>query len=576
MADEPHVIRGINWREAFPFTHLFRGFRIAIHPSKLVLGLVLLLELYFGGRILDRLWNEDDRAVPREVFLYEEFRAQGGALSDFADLRSQTRQQVKQAYADRLLASALVKTRQEAVGAADDGGFMGELRDQLLRRRGEQVKAAEDAYTAARDRAASAQGEARDQGLRQAERTRDVAVAAAFNNASAEWEQVQAVEGQGIFISFFGYQTTQINGVVRGILGGNWLGGLWGHEDGGNGVLASIVNFFVTGPLWLMHNHWLYFILFTLLFLVVWSLFGGAIARIAAVHVARDEKLSVRAALHFSIGKFLSFVSAPLIPLVIVLGVGLVPLTAGLLVSLPYFGPIAGVLTGILFLLVLIAGFIMTLVLLGTFGGLNLMYPTIAAEGSDSFDAISRSFSYVYARPWRMIFHTLVALVYGALTYLFIRIFAAVCLGVTHQFLNLGLFRHSAGGADLMQALWPISPARLSYNVDFLSLSVWQDVTAGLIAFWVYLVVGLVGAYVISYYFSASTIIYFLMRREVDATEMDDVYLEESEEDFGETAPAAAAPPESAAAGSAPTQEAASPAAEAPPEDQADASQPPA
>ena len=64
----------------------------------------------------------------------------------------------------------------------------------------------------------------------------------------------------------------------------------------------------------------------------------------------------------------------------------------------------------------------MTLVLLGTVGGFNLMYPTIAVEGSDSFDAISRTFSYVYARPWRMLFYTLVAIVYGALCYLFVRL----------------------------------------------------------------------------------------------------------------------------------------------------------
>ena len=37
----------------------------------------------------------------------------------------------------------------------------------------------------------------------------------------------------------------------------------------------------------------------------------------------------------------------------------------------------------------------------GTVGGFGLMYPTVAVEGSDSFDAISRSFSYVFARPWR-------------------------------------------------------------------------------------------------------------------------------------------------------------------------------
>ena len=47
MADEPQQIRGINWRETFPFTHLFRAFRVAVHPSKLMLGLIALLILAY-------------------------------------------------------------------------------------------------------------------------------------------------------------------------------------------------------------------------------------------------------------------------------------------------------------------------------------------------------------------------------------------------------------------------------------------------------------------------------------------------------------------------------------------------
>ena len=42
----------------------------------------------------------------------------------------------------------------------------------------------------------------------------------------------------------------------------------------------------------------------------------------------------------------------------------------------------------------------------------------------------------------------------------------------------------------------------------------------------------MLGAFAISFYFTANTIIYYLMRHEVDATELDDVYLEQSEEDF--------------------------------------------
>ena len=52
---------------------------------------------------------------------------------------------------------------------------------------------------------------------------------------------------------------------------------------------------------------------------------------------------------------------------------------------------------------------------------------------------------------------------------------------------------------------------------------------------WVYLVIGLVGAFAISFYFSANTLIYYLMRREVDATDLDDVYVEEMDDEIPDT-----------------------------------------
>ena len=66
----------------------------------------------------------------------------------------------------------------------------------------------------------------------------------------------------------------------------------------------------------------------------------------------------------------------------------------------------------------------------------------------------------------------------------------------------------------------------------------------------------MLGAFAISFYFTANTIIYYLMRHEVDATELDDVYLEQSEEDFADaTAPpaTATATPVVAASASGPT-----------------------
>src|SRR2546423_9924421 len=79
MADEPTTqIRGVNWRETFPFTHLFRAFRIAIHPSKLVLGLIALLSLYTGGRLLHGLWPSRQPSAPGGGAVYAETPRPGG------------------------------------------------------------------------------------------------------------------------------------------------------------------------------------------------------------------------------------------------------------------------------------------------------------------------------------------------------------------------------------------------------------------------------------------------------------------------------------------------------------------
>jgi hypothetical protein len=181
----------------------------------------------------------------------------------------------------------------------------------------------------------------------------------------------------------------------------------------------------------------------------------------------------------------------------------------------------------------------MTLVLIGLVGGFNLMYPTIAVEGSDSFDAISRSFSYLFARPWRLLFYTFVAIVYGALCYLFVRYFVKLMLALTHTFIGWGVFTtaNGNGATPAWPVMWPapLTSPSLTYDVDFLSLNSGQDIGAALVAFWVYLVISMIGAFLISFYFSANTIIYVLMRQEVDATELDDVYLEQTDEEFTET-----------------------------------------
>ena len=525
MAEET-VVRGINWKDTFPFTLIFRSFRIAIHPSKLVLALLALLAIYCGGRLLDALWPSNHNGVPGEVAMYQASRSSPNPGADFRADLDRTRREIVAEYDNRL----------KAIGKPN--GDLDDIKYHIVTERDR--RAAELRAEYERERANKPVDVVRTMTDARDQRILDV-----YRSAYAEWQAYKSVKGVGLFRLFYDYQLGQVNQIVSAVLAWNWL-------DRG-GVFESIVNFFLVGPAWALKHHWVYFTLFGIFFLIVWAVFGGAIARIAAVHVARDEKISIRQALAFSSSKFLSFVSAPIIPLIIVLVVGLVVAVGGLVGNIPFLGPI---LVGALFVLALAAGFVMTLVLLGLAGGFNLMYPTIAVEGSDSFDAISRSFSYLYARPWRLAFYTAVAILYGALTYTFVRFFIYLMLYLTHTFAGLFFFTNAPSTAPLWPTMWPnpVVNERLVYDVDYLTLTLGQDIGASLLSFWVYLTIGMLGAFAISFYFSANTIIYYLMRNEVDATELDDVYLEQSDEEFpeGGTPGGAPAPVTTVGTGTAP------------------------
>jgi hypothetical protein len=557
MADESHVtLRTVNWREALPFTQIFRAFRVAIHPSKLMLALAALLCLYLGGRVLDMLWRPQDRAIPAygeyggELRAFESYNGR-----DFARRREEVdRKRLEDHYADELIARKVETDPEKAKQAAKSGDRLSELRKRVIDDRDERLKAAKKAHDdaiAAADKEPNA--DTKKDRRNAAERDYEQAVLAAHGQAVERYRLYESIKGEGVFIHFFKYEVDQVNGVVYAVLANDWLGGFLGNPNKAGrsqgGVFAHITNFLVSGPWWMISQHTIYFILFAIIFSIIWALFGGAISRIAAVHVARDEKISMTGALRFAIGKFLSFIFAPVIPLAIVLFVGAIVALAAIVNNIPWIGPI---LVGLLFFLALIAGFVMTLVLLGTVGGFNLMYPTIAVEGSDSFDAISRSFSYVYARPWRMLFYTVIAVLYGALCYFFVRFFIFLMLTLTHHFVDVGTWRNVNSNVpiEMWSQMWPAPTfEKLSYEPNWMTLDADQKAGAFLVSFWNYLAIGLLGAFAISFYFSANTIIYYLMRREVDATELDDVYLDQADEEFGaggggggEPAPGAAAP----------------------------------
>jgi hypothetical protein len=287
------------------------------------------------------------------------------------------------------------------------------------------------------------------------------------------------------------------------------------------GVVKNVACYFKAAE-WALRHHFIYCIIFFVIYLAVISIAGGAICRIAALQFARGEKPGLTEALRFSTKRFTSFFLAPLTPIGIIIVPVVFIFILGLMGNIPRVGEL---IIGISIPLALISGALITVVLIGMFAGFNLMYPAVAYDGSDCFDSISRSFSYVYTKPWRMGFYTTIAAVYGAISYTFVRFFAFILLLATHLLLELGVWVENSEKVCKFTAIWPKPTFMklISYK-DVVATNWTESVAAFLIYLFLLAVVGLVVSFIISFYFSANTIIYSLMRYKVDNTAFEDIY----------------------------------------------------
>ena len=156
----------------------------------------------------------------------------------------------------------------------------------------------------------------------------------------------------------------------------------------------------------------------------------------------------------------------------------------------------------------------MALLLLGLVFGWPLIWATISTEGTDTFDALSRSYAYVFQRPLRYLFYAIVAAVLGWLGWLLVQNFAAAVIWLTYWAAGWG----AAGDRiDLIRGI------KIADVKDLAGISY---AGGAMIRFWVGCVQFLAAGYFYGYFFTAASAMYLLLRRDVDATEMDEVFLD--------------------------------------------------
>ena len=256
-----------------------------------------------------------------------------------------------------------------------------------------------------------------------------------------------------------------------------------------------------------------YFLICSLWAMAVWAFFGGAITRLAAVQLTRQEKLSWGQTLGYARSKWPSYFAAPLFPM---FGVLLAAIPLAIVGLLLYAGGFGIALAGILWPLVLFAGFVMAILLVGLFFNWPLMWPTISTEGTDSFDALSRSYAYSFQRPLRYAGYLFVLAVVGVLAWLLVTVFAGGVLTLSQWAVERG------GAPDL---------PNLINGRDSLESFEWFGAS---LIYWCIQLVGLITrGFVFSYFFVGATAVYLLLRLHVDATETDEVFLSDEEDPRG-------------------------------------------
>jgi len=330
-------------------------------------------------------------------------------------------------------------------------------------------------------------------------------------------------QGVGVFSTLWHFSAKKFQGAVDSVF-----------ELNVPGVVQNIADYFKAVG-WALRYHPVYCIIFFIMMLAVFSISGGAVCRIAALQSARGERPGLTEALRYSIKKFTSFFTAPLAPIGIIIFIGIFIFILGLAGNIPRAGEL---IVGLGMPLALFAGVLIAVIVIGAVAGLNLMFPAVAYDGSDCFDAISRSFSYVYAKPWRMVVYTAIAAVYGSICYTFVRFFAFLSLWITRWLLQLGLWADNGSNqVNKLVAIWPKPEFRYLLGSSSPITTNWtESIAAFLVYLFLLVVVGLLVSFIISFYFSANTIIYSLMRKTVDNAALEDIYLQFDEAEVESTA----------------------------------------
>jgi hypothetical protein len=284
--------------------------------------------------------------------------------------------------------------------------------------------------------------------------------------------------------------------------------------------------------------------------IAAWAFFGGAICRIAAVYLARGEVIGPLEAVKSAAKNWVATAGAPAGSYALIALVAIPVLLAGVLLRID----LLALLVGAVWIVAIVGGLVVAVVGLGLLLGWPLMWSTVAVEQTDGFDAVSRGYAYLYQRPLHATFLVLLATALGLVAQAVLGTFvdasleatrwlAGVGAGQTHATAILdGVEAPSQSQPEAGPALKPAggeSPAAGGDDStanrekeDSEELAGGQAVGAvGQLGgaetrFWCGVFAWIAACYPAAFLWPVAVAGYLLLRRQIDATDLDEVSLE--------------------------------------------------
>ncbi|MHC4480936.1 MAG: hypothetical protein ACYS1C_08230, partial [Planctomycetota bacterium] len=260
-----------------------------------------------------------------------------------------------------------------------------------------------------------------------------------------------------------------------------------------------------------------------------WSGAGGVISRLAALEYARDDLPTLAEARAVVSDHRGALFFAPVMPLAVIIVLTILNALGGLVASVPIIGRILLIFPG--FPLLLATG--VTIVFLVVFGVLSfgMMMPAVSVGGKDAFESWSTAYSYVLWGLRRFVCYSLIAAAIGVVSAVVVWALTEFAIYAIYQTVGIGFLRRMGW------MLYESAVVGGQFRITLAPTGGGLAGVLGVIVWWLFLGVRAIpAAYVFSYFFTASAVIFLLMRKDQDNIEIEEIYeeVEEEEEGLGE------------------------------------------